>query len=199
MNIGIDIDDTISNSFETYFPDSQIYDIEKMNGTGKVKDIGKIPSHKYIETMYEWDEKSTYEFWSIYFEKVLKEATVKDHAAEVIKKLKEDGNNIYIITARYEQEGIDSVRRLTEEWLKNNNIVYDELIMDADNKLEVAQKYNIDVFIDDSLVNCKDVSKGNTKVLQYVGIGNVLTEDKDIQKVYSWPQIYNIIGKNNNK
>ena len=197
MNIGIDIDDTISNSFETYFSDSQIYDIEKMNGTGEVKNIGKISSHKYVETMYDWDDEATNEFWNIYFEKVLKEATPKDHAAEVINKLKEEGNNIYIITARYEQEGIDSVRKLTEKWLENNYIVYDELIMDANNKLAVAKKYGLDVFIDDSLENCKDVSKGNAKVLQYVGIGNVLTEDKDIQKVYSWPQIYSIIGKNN--
>ena len=40
MNIGVDIDDTISNSFEIIFGDSQIFDIEEMNGTGKVKNIG---------------------------------------------------------------------------------------------------------------------------------------------------------------
>ncbi len=34
MNIGIDIDDTMSNSFEIMLADSQIYDIEEMKGTG---------------------------------------------------------------------------------------------------------------------------------------------------------------------
>ncbi len=197
MNIGIDIDDTISNSFETYFGDSQLFDIEEMNGTGEVKNMGKVPSHKYVETMYNWDDESTDKFWNRYFEKVLTDATPKSYAPEVINKLKEEGNTIYIITARYEQEGIDSVRRLTEKWLNDNNIKYDELIMDANNKLEIVQKYNIDVFIDDSLENCLDVAKGSAKVFQYVGIGNILTNDENIQKVYSWPQIYSLLKKKN--
>ena len=36
MNIGVDIDDTISNSFEIIFGDSQIFDIEEMNGVFKI-------------------------------------------------------------------------------------------------------------------------------------------------------------------
>ena len=196
MNIGIDIDDTISNSFETYFEDSQIYDIETMKGTGKVKDLGKIPSDNIIETMYDWDDEATLKFWDKYFIKVLKYSTPRFFASEAIKKLKEEGNNIYIITARYEQDGInEGVKNLTVKWLKTNNIYYDELIMNADDKLEVSKKYNIDVFIDDSLKNCIEVSKGDIKVLHYAGLANFLVDTGAIPNVYSWQQIYDLLKK----
>ena len=198
MNIGIDIDDTISNSFETYFGDSQVFDIEEMKGNGQVNNIGNIGCHEYVENMYNWDNNSVNRFWDKYFEKTLREATVKSYAPEIIKKLKNENNKIYLITARYEMESIDSVKGLTEEWLRRNNIVYDELVMEAKDKLKVAKEYNLDLFIDDSLKNCKDVSKGNIKTLLYTGIGNLTIDSGNIQKVYSWPQVYNVICKMKN-
>ena len=96
MNIGVDIDDTISNSFEIIFGDSQIFDIEEMHGTGKVKNIGNIPNHYYIENMYDWDEKSIEKFWYKYFKKVLVEATPKPYVAEILKKLKDEGFEVHI-------------------------------------------------------------------------------------------------------
>lgn len=102
MNIGIDIDDTMSNSFEIMLADSQIYDIEEMKGTGDIKNLGSIPTYDQIENMYKWEEEALKKFWYKHFERVLREATPKQYVAETIKKLKEEGNNIYIITARYE-------------------------------------------------------------------------------------------------
>ena len=44
MNIGIDIDDTISNSFESVFTNAQKSDIEFGN-SGDPKQYGKIADH----------------------------------------------------------------------------------------------------------------------------------------------------------
>ena len=91
MNIGIDIDDTMSNSFEIMLADSQIYDIEEMKGTGDIKNLGSIPTYDQIENMYKWEEEALKKFWYKHFERVLREATPKQYVAETIKKLKEEG------------------------------------------------------------------------------------------------------------
>ena len=69
MNIGIDIDDTMSNSFEIMLADSQIYDIEEMKGTGDIKNLGSIPTYDQIENMYKWEEEALKKFWYKHFER----------------------------------------------------------------------------------------------------------------------------------
>ena len=96
MNIGIDVDDTISNSFEAIFADAQKFDIE-LGNSGEPKQYGRISDHNQIETLYShWTNEQIDEFWNKYFIKVLTIARPKDCATEVIKKLKEEGNNIVI-------------------------------------------------------------------------------------------------------
>lgn len=190
MNIGIDIDDTMSNSFEIMLADSQIYDIEEMKGTGDIKNLGSIPTYDQIENMYKWEEKALKKFWYKHFERVLREATPKQYVAETIKKLKEEGNNIYIITARYEQDGIESVEGLTEEWLKKNKIEYDRLLINSSDKLKIAREYNIDVFIDDCFKFCKEINDSGIKSYMFVGTTNNNIETGEVEKVYSWPQVY---------
>lgn len=192
MNIGIDIDDTISNSFETIFADSQKFDIE-LGNSGETKQYGKISDHNQIETLYpHWTNEQIDEFWDKYFVKVLTIARPKDYAAEVIKKLKEEGNNIFIITSRYEYaEGSTEIEDYTRKWLDKNGIVYDKLVLGAQDKLLVAQANNIDLFIDDSIKHCRNVQSGNIKTFLYTSICNQGIETSDLERVYSWVQIYN--------
>ena len=109
---------------------------------------------------------------------------------DTIKKLKEEGNNIYIITARYEQDGIESVEGLTEEWLKKNKIEYDRLLINSSDKLKIAREYNIDVFIDDCFKFCKERNDAGIKSYMFVGTTNNNIETGEVEKVYSWPQVY---------
>ena len=118
-----------------------------------------------------------------------------DHASistemKVVQKLKEEGNNIYIITARYEQDGIESVEGLTEEWLKKNKIEYDRLLINSSDKLKIAREYNIDVFIDDCFKFCKEINDAGIKSYMFVGTTNNNIETGEVEKVYSWPQVY---------
>ncbi len=192
MNIGIDIDDTISNSFESVFADSQKFDIEKLGNSGKLENYGKIDNHNYIETMYpHWTEKQRNSFWKKYFINMLTKATPKPYAPEIIKKLKKEKNNIIFITSRYEVlPNRKIIENYTRKWLENNNIPYDELIMNAQNKLEVAKKANIDLFIDDSISHCKKMQEGNIKTLLFTSIMNQNLEVPELERVYSWHQIY---------
>ncbi len=200
MNIGIDVDDTISNSFETIFADSQKFDIE-LGNSGEPKQYGKISDHNQIETLYShWTNEQIDLFWNTYFIKVLTIARPKDYVAEVLKKLKEEGNNIIIITSRYEYaEGGTEIEDYTRKWLEKNGIVYDKLVLGAQDKLQAAKENNIDLFIDDSIKHCRNVQSGNIRTLLYTSICNQGVETPDLERAYSWVQIYDKYKKITNK
>ena len=82
------------------------------------------------------------------------------------------------------------VEKLTEDWIYKNNIPCDKLIIDAENKLVVAEKENIDVFIDDSFVNCKMVADNKIKTFIMDTRVNKEFFDENIERVYSWPHLY---------
>ena len=192
MNIGIDIDDTITNSFETIFADSQKFDIEVAGNDGNLKFLGKVDSHYYIENIYNWNEKQCEEFWTKYFNKALKEAKPRDYAKKVIQKLKQEGNKIYIITSRYEDEIYPNVIKNTKEWFAKNEIPYDELVINSQNKAKSCREKEIDLFIDDSIAHCRSIQKEGIKTFTYTTMMNegIEIEKEGLTRVYSWPQIY---------
>ena len=191
MNIGIDIDDTISNSFESVFTSAQKFDIE-LGNSGDPKQYGKIPNHNYIETMYpHWTSEQTNLFWQKYFIDMLTIATPKDCVGEILKKLQKEKNNIILITSRYEYEEESSIiKDYTQKWLAKNNIPYDKLVMNAQNKLEASKENNIDIFIDDSIEHCRNVKNGGITAFLYTSTCNQDIEVSDLTRVYSWIQIY---------
>lgn len=191
MNIGIDIDDTISNSFESVFVSAQKFDIE-LGNSGNPKQYGKIPNHNYIETMYcHWTKEQTSLFWEKYFIDMLTIATPKEGVKKIFEKLKKEGNNIILITSRYEYEKHSNiVKQYTEKWLKKNNIIYDKLVMNAQDKLVVAKENNIDLFVDDSIEHCRNLKNGGIRQLLFTSICNQALEVPDLERVYSWIQIY---------
>lgn len=193
MNIGIDIDDTLSNSFESVFADSQKFDIEELGNTGKVQKYGKIDNHNYIEKMYpHWTNNQIDLFWDKYFINMLTIATPKEYAAEIIQKLQNEGNRIIIITSRYEVvPGEKVVENYSKKWLDKNKIPYDELILDAQDKLKAAKEAGVQLFIDDSIQHCKRMQEGKIKTFLYTSIMNQEIEVPELERVYSWVQIYN--------
>ena len=199
MNIGIDIDDTISETFETLLPYAQRYTIEDLKKESKVHLDGNLKNHFYIVYMNDWDEKEATDFWSRYYGELLKKLNIKTFAADVIKKLKKQGNKIYLITARWEMRS-DNVKKITETWLKENDVEYDYLFMNADDKLKIIQENNIDIFIDDSFNNCKKiVDNSDTTVYMMTSRVNCNLEDDKITRVFSWPQIYDLISREEKK
>lgn len=121
MKIGIDVDDTLSNSFEAILADSQKFDIEVAGNNGDLEKLGKVEDHHYIETIYHWKKEQYDQFWTTYFMKIVTQAKVKEQAPEITQKLKQEGNQIYIITSRYEDKMYPDVakrnrRMVKEKW-----------------------------------------------------------------------------------
>lgn len=195
MNIGIDIDDTISETFETLLPYSQKYTIEDLKREANINLRGDLSNHFYIVYVNGWNEQEAVQFWEKYYAEILRNLNIKKFAAEVINKLKEEGHNIYLITARWDMR-VDNVKEITRKWLENNNVKYDELILNASDKLKIAREKNIDIFIDDSFNNCKSIKDGiNSKVYLMNTKMNETLNDDNIKRVYSWPEVYSLISQ----
>lgn len=193
MNIGIDIDDTISETFETLLPYAQKYTIEDLKRESKVEIDSNLSNHFYIVYMNGWNEKEAIDFWSKYYGEILREVNIKKFAAKVIKQLKQEGHKIYLITARWDMPN-DNVKEITEKWLEENKVEYDELIINASDKLKLVKENKIDVFIDDSFKNCKSiVDNTNAQVYMMTSRVNGSLEDKKIKRVFSWPEIYDLV------
>ena len=193
MRIGIDIDGVLT-------------DIEKWQ-----KDYGGKFFSKYnksivnkdgyeITTIFDVNHNLDNEFWDEYlYEYVTKEPS-RRFASEVIEKLKENGNEIYIITARYltdrdTKEG-QQMREIVVKWLGEQKIYYDKIIFSPENKQEVCKKNKIDVMIEDKVENINNISNNIPVICFHAGY-NKECNGENIYRVYNWYDIYNLINGGN--
>ena len=115
MNIGIDIDDTISNTFETFLPYMKKFVEQDLNRKLNLNLSSKIDYYNITEK-YGLSETETRTFWESYYIPMLESVKPKDSAVDVINFLKDNGNRIVLITARIDDEIVDA-RAITEKWL----------------------------------------------------------------------------------
>ncbi len=192
MNIGIDIDDTLTDIRDKLNLAAEKY----ANELGKEN---KNEEDKYVEdnnngNVYQIKYGFTYEelkyFLSVIHEGITKKEEPRKNCVEIIRKLHNEGHKIYIITAR-DSEFHEDPYKLSKDWLDKNNIYYDELIVNARNKLEVCQRENIDLFIDDQLANCTKLSEAGIKVIRITEYNDI--QHGDIINKNNWNEIYNYI------
>lgn len=95
MNIGIDIDNVISNFNEVLLSEYLIHDKE-------LREKGIINKNaEYIRKgMFDWSEIEEENFYKENIERIARKLDLIEGAKEYINKLHEDGNTIYIITGR---------------------------------------------------------------------------------------------------
>ena len=127
--IGIDIDDTITNTFE------------------KAEEylINHIEYISYDE-LYEGKTERAINFAKERLETIQRECLPKEHAIEVIKRLKDKGYKIIIITARGSELKYDH-EKITKDYFKKYNIPYDDMIFSSINKGLDCKNNNIDILL----------------------------------------------------
>lgn len=188
MILGIDIDDTITDTYEVLVSYAQEYSIDVLKNEPILKE-GSCNNHFYTQYLYDWKNGEDIAFLNEYYEKVVNEVRPKTLALKYLKRLHDEGNKIVLITARWKPENFD-VEKETKKWIEKYNIPCDKLIINAENKLVAAKQENIDVFIDDSLKNCQMVSEVGIKVYLMDSRTNKGLVDSKIERVYSWPHLY---------
>lgn len=181
MKIGIDIDGTITDLHRFYIDYGSKYSYEKnLNGiiNEQASEIEYILNNQSIRSNF-WNKNRHFYKQKQY---------TREFAPEIIRKLKKQGHEIYIITARRENE-----RKWTTKWLKINRISFDKLIM-TDAKLEYCIANNIDLMIEDRIENIQKISEK----LPVICIDNVYNKEckgANITRCYGWYDVYKIINK----
>lgn len=192
MNIGIDIDDTITNTYDVLFNYAQKFTIDELGK--EINDVDRSAITKmYTTTFHNWNEEEEKEFFDKYNEEIMKQLKPKLFSAEIIRKLKEE-NKIYIITSRFDTEK-SNVEEVTKKWLKDNFIPYDKLVLNVQNKSAIAKKYDIKIFVDDSIKICEEIVEENIKAFIFDSIINKEYQNEKVTRVYSWPHLYQEIKK----
>ena len=121
MRIGVDIDNVLSN-FDDVLKEQYLKHDKMLGGRGIIN------KNVYIKHAFDWDYEYERKFYLDnieYFASLLK--PIKD-CQKYIRKLKEEGNEIYIITGRDNGE-YSNPYDMTVNWFKENDIYYDKLFL----------------------------------------------------------------------
>lgn len=189
MRIGIDLDDTITKTDEILFKYAKIYNEEE-------KILFNINREEWnLTKAFGWNEENIKEFFSKYLKSIYEKAEIKENAKERINKLKDDGNEIIIITAR-DTKSLKEVHEVCKDWLINNKINVDKIVVDGEDKAQKCLENKIDIFIDDNICNCENVYNNlKIPVLLMNSRYNKDYQNPKIKRVYNWNEIYNEICK----
>ncbi len=191
MRIGIDIDGVLTDLDRFQFDYFSKFCVDN-------KIPYKITKSDYdISVSFGLSDKQENLFWDKYLDFYANEEKARDFSSEVIKKLKDEGYEIYIITARWltnrKDDAIgEKMRKTVKDWLKRNDIVYDKLIFSnaaKERKIDEIKKYKVDVMIEDSPNNIRELSK-HIPIICYDASYNKDCRGKNIFRCYSWYDIY---------
>lgn len=196
MRIGLDIDGVITNVGQftvDYFTKFCVENDIKYS----VGEIDYLLSNTFNVTQ---EQEKT--FWNKYLKWYSENEKARPFASEIIRKLKNEGHEIYIITARWLTNRDDNIgeqmRNIVKDWLNKNDIVYDKLIFskaDNERKIKEITDNKIDIMVEDSPRNIIELSK-IVPVICYNAEYNRNCNGNNITRCYSWYDIYRIINDN---
>jgi len=190
MRIGIDIDGVLTDSQTFVIEYGTKFCIEN-NLSYKIKE-DKYDSKKALSISAENELK----FWNAYLKKYVTETRPREFAKEVIDKLKDEGNEIYLVTARNEwgftEEDDGKMHDYTKKWLLDNDIYFDKIIYTEGSKVPYAIGNYIDIMIEDAPRNVKDLAK-KIPVICFNNHYNNSIKGKRIKRAYSWYEVYDLI------
>lgn len=190
MRIGIDIDNVIS-SFDNGLLKEYIKHDKELRGTGIINEN----ADNIRNGLFDWSEDEELSFYKANIERIAKNLKPIKQTKKYIDKLKKDGNEIYIISGRDNNEYTNPMQ-MTVDWLKQYSINYDKLILtnayDNHAKTEVCKINNIDVMIEDSTIISEDLKANGIKVL--VRNTRFNQNRKEFERVSSWEEIYEKIS-----
>lgn len=132
MRIGIDIDDTLVSTSESF------------------DEIRKKYNIKFFKSWKdEWTQDERNFIFTKYLDEILLSAKFKENSIQIVNKLHDLGHELIVITARRNKycETIEekTLEILTEEGLKISKVYFGQT-----KKSDLAKELNIDLMVDDS-------------------------------------------------
>jgi len=195
MNIGIDIDGVLTDVRKFTIEEGLKYCEE--NKKGRLIN----PDAYSSEDVFDWDAETDLDFWKKNIFKYAETNPAIDGVSNNIKKLKDEGHKLYIITARWlaneelketteiSKEISEKMRNTVKKWLSKNNIEYDYIIFSGEDKSKHIIENNIDIMIEDSPHNLEELSKITKMICMNWGYNKGI-ENENIYRCYNWDEIY---------
>lgn len=175
MRIGIDIDNTITDTSKC---------IKDMIEENNVKGLS------YDFDNYTEEELKTYDkLIRENIEDVMKKCKLNENAKEVINELYQN-NEIYLITARTNFYS-DNLKDITINYLKENNIMYHELLFGYEDKRDICLEKKLDIMLDDNIKVIESIKDTNIRGVLYQTKYN---QEYVGEKVNNWLEFKNLIG-----
>lgn len=184
MKIAIDIDDTLTNSFDYFIPFVAEF-------FGAAPEQLRRDNISYSTLPEEWRKREP-EFCRAYYDRVVPDTPFRENAVRYVNLLHEEGHRIVIITARTREMYTDPYATTRAE-LDKNGLQYDEIVCTMD-KTRACTERGIDLLIDDSVANCRAAASAGVRVLLFSGKGNAGT-DVPFARVNDWEEIYLLIRR----
>ncbi len=190
MRIGIDIDGVLTDIERFVIDYGSKYTIEH-NLPLQIK-LGEYEEKK----AFGWTQEQTLEFWQEYLVYYATKYPTREFASEIIQKLKAEGHEIYLVTARNNyglpKEYDGKMKELVEKWLKDNAISYDKIIYTEESKLPYCVGNYIEIMIEDDPEHIEKIAT-KIPVLCFDSQYNKKIEGCNITRVYSWYDVYHTI------
>lgn len=128
----------------------------------------------------------------------------RENAVNVLGKLRSEGNSMYVITARKFSTMNTPIghlsRKLFRSWVDKNDLRFDDIFFCSEEntpsqKLEYCKRISADIMIDDKPDIALFLAESGMRVLLFDAPYNRSVEHKNITRVGSWEDIYDILGK----
>lgn len=146
----------------------------------------------YLRNRYDWTEEERMNFVNKYFLKLSRQTPLIPGAKDVIDMLQKEGNELIVISARGGM--IEEMKDVAIEKFKEEGISFNTYYWKQDDKLEVAQKENIDFMIDDSYDVCKKLSSNGIRTIYFRDKEMKNLEQNEYLREFSnWGEIYRYI------
>lgn len=186
MNIGIDIDGVLTNDDEYILSCTSKYCYENnINGF--------IEPYRYEYRKLNWNQEQIDNYRNKYFDEYVDNEPIRKFASEVIKKLREDGHKVFIITGRYKSHDDtpdgENMRERIKKWLAKNGVIYDKVVFAKVPKIRELQENEIDLMIEDSPTTIPAI-KDIVKVFCFDTRYNRNLQCNNMTRVFSWYDIY---------
>lgn len=185
MKIAIDIDDTLTDSYDYFQPHvAQFF--------GKDPSLLKARRISYANIPPEWGKEV--DFAHAFYDRLVPSTPFKAGAAEGMKALKAWGHELVIITGRTKDFYLDPYATTREE-LQRGGIVYDKLICTLE-KADACRREGITLLVDDMPHNCRRAEEVGVSALLFASPMNQGNR-QGLQAVTSWPDLLEQIRTGN--
>ncbi|MGM5481768.1 MAG: 5' nucleotidase, NT5C type [Nanobdellota archaeon] len=192
MNIAVDVDEVLANFLEQFLS----FQEEHYGRRLAPKDCSSYYFRELFNISEEDEIKQIYEFYETQYFQDIKPLP---DSQESLKKLKEQGHKLFIITARQNR-----VAKETRQWLDRYfpDMFEDVFITNEagfkeehhEKKVDVCKRINANVIVEDSLPNAIDVLKADMKAVLMDKPWNQTDSDPEgLHRVSSWSEALSIL------